>query len=281
MMVETALQFRQHLQPFVHSVGFTSAEVPIMRFYLRKLEGAEVLLADECNFFRAELHKWIPIAPEPPTPIEASLHTRKARLTKVQKIMQEMGITNLEDLPPEIRQHHRSLSGSKKKREGSSANEHPSGTEQTVSQPQSYSQMPSMPYSKSHDNLDPSLSNSAQTSTLFAHQPRVPEQPRLFHGDAHYDAQHGSPQQVPDHSSNVTNLFEALAHSGVSSDIFREHAEISGLRGAENQVMQSLASFSQTSPRPASSPGATISSPQLSNRKEDDVDASLYLHTPQ
>src|SRR5690606_19420051 len=81
----------------------TSAEVPTMRFYLRKIEGAEILLTHETNFFRTQLHTWMPIAPEPPPLIEVSLSTRKPRPTKQQKLMASLGIQNPEDLPPTLR----------------------------------------------------------------------------------------------------------------------------------------------------------------------------------
>lgn len=103
-IIDTATKFREFIRPFSESpLGVTSAEVPTMRFYLRKIEGAEVLLAQETNFFRAELHKWMPIAPEPPPIIEVSLSTRKPRPTKQQKLMAQLGITNPEELPPTLR----------------------------------------------------------------------------------------------------------------------------------------------------------------------------------
>lgn len=74
-----------------------------MIFYLRKIEGAEVLLAYETNLFRQEIHKWQPVAPEPPPILEQSLSTRKPRPTKQQKIMARMGIERPEDLPVHLR----------------------------------------------------------------------------------------------------------------------------------------------------------------------------------
>jgi hypothetical protein len=41
---------------------------------LRKLEGAEVLLLQELNFFRAEVHRLHPIAPSPPVPLEGEVN---------------------------------------------------------------------------------------------------------------------------------------------------------------------------------------------------------------
>lgn len=103
-IIDAATKFRQFVSSYTNSpLGLTSAEVPTMRFYLRKIEGAEILLAHETNFFRAELHKWMPIAPEPPPSIEVSISTRKPRPTKQQKLMAQMGIKNPEDLPPQFR----------------------------------------------------------------------------------------------------------------------------------------------------------------------------------
>jgi len=78
-------------------------ELTTQRFYLRKLEGAEILLSDEINFFRQELHKWAPVAPVPPPILNVSLSTRKPRPTKQQKLMSQLGITNPDDLPPHLR----------------------------------------------------------------------------------------------------------------------------------------------------------------------------------
>ena len=103
-IIDAATKFRAFVSSFTNSpLGLTSAEVPTMRFYLRKIEGAEILLGHETNFFRAELHKWMPIAPEPPPAIVVSASTRKPRPTKQQKLMQQMGIKNPEDLPPQYR----------------------------------------------------------------------------------------------------------------------------------------------------------------------------------
>ncbi|KAK6347123.1 hypothetical protein TWF696_007202 [Orbilia brochopaga] len=103
-IIQVSQKFRDHLHPFCQNAfGLTSAEVPTMRFYLRKIEGAEVLLAQEHNFLRAELHRWMPIAPDPPPILSASLSTRKPRPTKQQKLMMSLGIENPEDLPVPLR----------------------------------------------------------------------------------------------------------------------------------------------------------------------------------
>jgi [histone H3]-trimethyl-L-lysine4 demethylase len=81
----------------------TPEELSVQRFYLRKIEGADVLLTDETNFLHQELHKWAPVAPEAPKMIDASLSTRKPRPTKQQQLMAQLGITNPDDFPPHFK----------------------------------------------------------------------------------------------------------------------------------------------------------------------------------
>ncbi|KKK14501.1 PHD transcription factor (Rum1) [Aspergillus ochraceoroseus] len=102
-IVNQATTFRDFLQSFTNAACTTTEEVPTLIFYLRKIEGAEVLLAYETNFFRQEIHKWQPVAPEPPPILEQSLSTRKPRPTKQQKIMAQLGVDRPEDLPPHLR----------------------------------------------------------------------------------------------------------------------------------------------------------------------------------
>lgn len=72
-----------------------------MIFYLRKVEGADVLLADETNIFRQHIHRFNQVAPEPPPITEVSLSTRKPRPTKLEKLMQKHGVESASDLPAE------------------------------------------------------------------------------------------------------------------------------------------------------------------------------------
>jgi [histone H3]-trimethyl-L-lysine4 demethylase len=81
----------------------TSEEAETQRFYLRKIEGAEILLAYETNFFRQVLHKWSPVAPDPPPVLESSKSTRKPRPTKLQKLMAQHGVDDPEALPQALR----------------------------------------------------------------------------------------------------------------------------------------------------------------------------------
>ncbi|PWY79630.1 PLU-1-domain-containing protein [Aspergillus heteromorphus CBS 117.55] len=102
-IINQATTFRDFLQSFTNAACTTTEEVPTLIFYLRKIEGAEVLLAYETNFFRQEIHKWAPVAPEAPPILEQSLSTRKPRPTKQQKIMAQLGVERPEDLPPHLR----------------------------------------------------------------------------------------------------------------------------------------------------------------------------------
>lgn len=102
---DKAQAFRDFLGQYTNGnhLTKTSDEKPEMLFYLRKIEGAEVLLAYETNVFRQELHKWQPIADQPPPILDQSLSTRKPRPTKQQKLMKELGVAKPEDLPPHLR----------------------------------------------------------------------------------------------------------------------------------------------------------------------------------
>ncbi|KAH7413832.1 PLU-1-like protein-domain-containing protein [Phaeosphaeria sp. MPI-PUGE-AT-0046c] len=96
-------KFREYVSQYINPLMSSPDELITQRFYLRKLEGAEILLADEINFFRQELHKWAPVAPSAPPILENSLSTRKPRPTKQQKLMNSLGITNPEDLPDHMK----------------------------------------------------------------------------------------------------------------------------------------------------------------------------------
>lgn len=98
-IIDNAQTFRNHMTQYSNPLVSTKAEAETQRFYLRKLEGAEVLLAYETNFFRQELHKFFPVAPNAPPISEVSLSTRKPRPTKLQKMLVEYGVDNPDDLP--------------------------------------------------------------------------------------------------------------------------------------------------------------------------------------
>jgi [histone H3]-trimethyl-L-lysine4 demethylase len=103
-IVDNGQAFRDFMRPFINPENPTTPEeIVTLRFHLRKIEGADILLAEETNYLRAELHKWTPIAPYPPPKIEMSNSTRKPRPTKQQKLMASLGITNPDDLPQQYK----------------------------------------------------------------------------------------------------------------------------------------------------------------------------------
>jgi histone demethylase JARID1 len=102
-IINNAQDFRTHVAPFCNPIMATSEEAEVQRFYLRKIEGAEILLSYETNYFRQELHKWAPVAPEAPPVLEVSKSTRKPRPTKLQKLMLQHGVDDPENLPAYVR----------------------------------------------------------------------------------------------------------------------------------------------------------------------------------
>jgi histone demethylase JARID1 len=101
---DNAQNFRDFIRPFVEpAMEPTADEVPLLRFYLRKVEGADILLAHETNYLRQQLHRLAKVAPEAPPVTDASHSTRKPRPTKQQKLMASLGITNPDDLPTQYK----------------------------------------------------------------------------------------------------------------------------------------------------------------------------------
>lgn len=79
-IVETCRNYRHEIQGLVSSpFGLTYAEAPIIRFHLRKLEGAEILLANETYTLRSKLHHCNPVAPYPPPAMEDTYNLRGMR----------------------------------------------------------------------------------------------------------------------------------------------------------------------------------------------------------
>ncbi|KAI1751617.1 PLU-1-domain-containing protein [Xylaria castorea] len=108
-IIDRAQEFRRHIAGFCTPVVTTASEADTQRFYLRKIEGAEILLSFETNFFRQELHKWSPVAPEPPPVLEVSKSTRKPRPTKLQKLLIQYGVDDPDDLPEVVKGKANSL----------------------------------------------------------------------------------------------------------------------------------------------------------------------------
>ena len=117
-VIRNATNFRKHIQAICNPMLSTPSEAETQRFYLRKLEGAGILLAKETNFFRQELHKWNPVAMEPPPILEESKSTRKPRPTKLQRMLNEYGVDEPEQLPDSLRSKAQTL---KRKSEAAAA----------------------------------------------------------------------------------------------------------------------------------------------------------------
>ncbi|KAI0868306.1 PLU-1-domain-containing protein [Hypoxylon argillaceum] len=108
-IIDKAQEFRLHIAGFCTPVVTTASEADTQRFYLRKIEGAEILLSYETNFFRQELHKWNPVAPQAPPVLEVSKSTRKPRPTKLQKLLLQYGVDDPDDLPEAVKGKANSL----------------------------------------------------------------------------------------------------------------------------------------------------------------------------
>ncbi|KAF2436848.1 histone demethylase JARID1D [Tothia fuscella] len=150
-IVTKATDFRSSIASLLNPLMSTPDELPVQRFYLRKIEGADVLLADETNFLRRELHKWAPVAPDPPKMIDMSLSTRKPRPTKQQKLMAQLGITNPDDLPEHLRPKapgikKKDKGDDPKKQPGSKASSSRGGNAHDSNTP------PGLPHGVSNDN---------------------------------------------------------------------------------------------------------------------------------
>jgi histone demethylase JARID1 len=107
-IVGRARAFRDYLATTVmanRDMGSTPDDLPNQRFYLRKIEGAEVLLVEETNFLRSEVHKWAPVAPNPPEMITASKSTRKPRPTKAERLA-AIHQCSVRELPFELQPRH-------------------------------------------------------------------------------------------------------------------------------------------------------------------------------
>jgi hypothetical protein len=102
-IIDNGIDFRNHIAYFCNNPFMTADECETQRFYLRKLEGAEILLVHETNWLRKQLHKWCPVADQPPPTIEGSKSTRKPRPTKLQKLMAMHGVDDPEALPAHLK----------------------------------------------------------------------------------------------------------------------------------------------------------------------------------
>jgi len=185
-IINNAQEFRTHISPFCNPVLATADESETQRFYLRKIEGAEILLAYETNFFRQELHKWSPVADRAPPVLEVSKSTRKPRPTKLQKLMAQHGVNDPEALPQSLRTKAHNFK--RKSSEPSSATRpqplQPAPGRSTSGTPTSHTFPPSSSASMNHQG--PVLSG---ISSGHDHAHPSP----YFHSDHHYIANTQAP----------------------------------------------------------------------------------------
>ncbi|KAL9598684.1 MAG: hypothetical protein Q9219_004353 [cf. Caloplaca sp. 3 TL-2023] len=184
-IISTGQHFREFMQPYTNPMMITPVELTTQRFYLRKIEGAEILLSPETNFFRQELHRWAPVAPTPPPMLDVSLSTRKPRPTKQQKEMTRLGITNPDDLPQHLRTKQHSFPKQRKASDsGSSKGNHPL-------QP-----APRRGRGRSGTPNSASISGGREAHT---HSHRLPTTMSLSHPDPSYPAYFPSPPSNSHH----------------------------------------------------------------------------------
>ena len=181
-IVTTAQAFREFLRPHINPMMTNPSEVTTQRFYLRKIEGAELLLTEETNFLRQEVHKWAPVADVPPPIMEVSKSTRKPRPTKQQKLMQQHGVNTPEELPLQFR----TKSYNPKSRKGSDAKIQPA-----------LGGRPPSSHSVSTDN----------SSNPHAHQQRGPPPISTGHNDHSFTPQYPMPSAHHTHSQSGSPRF--------------------------------------------------------------------------
>ncbi len=193
------------MRPYINPVMATPEEVTTQRFYLRKIEGAEVLLAYETNFFRQELHKWAPVAPEPPPLLENSFSTRKPRPTKQQKMMTQLGIDNPDDLPQQYRTKQHNFSKTRKSSDSHSNKSHhplqpaPRHRNRSDTPHSASTSNGAEPHTRSH-RLPPGLSSTHTDPAYAAYYPTGSP-----HNLAHRPGSpvYGSGSYIPSHHSQM------------------------------------------------------------------------------
>lgn len=196
-IIDNAQQFRNHVAAYCNPVLSTRNEAETQRFYLRKIEGAEILLANETNFFRQELHKWSPVAPEAPPIIEVSKSTRKPRPTKLEKLLLEHGVKEVEDLPEAVKSKGLNL---KRKRQNATMAAHAvqqaaagssTGAQATSPGVHSYAS-----YYQRGTSSQPQTPGLSVASSSHAHPSRGP-------GSSSSSTQHGHPYARADSSGPI------------------------------------------------------------------------------
>lgn len=210
------------MRPYINPVLTTPEEVTSQRFYLRKIEGAEILLGFETNFFRQELHKWAPVAPHPPPVLEQSLSTRKPRPTKQQKLMQQHNVNSPEELPLQFRTKPYVVNKARKGSDGQSKNpQNLAPTQRPRSSHSTSTNNSSNPYSDSHRqpppaNIHTDPSYSAHYPMPASHNPHQQPDSPTFAQSPYYS--NGHHPHSPFVESPRYGPRSPLAHTGSSMD---------------------------------------------------------------
>lgn len=162
------------IQPIIHAGQIHS--INKCRFYLRKIEGAEVFLPNEYNFFRRTAHRLAPLTLTPPPVIEESKSQKKARpkKPKPENIPQQAPQQPQQFPPLTIRPIHHS--GHQEIRIHPAQAAHPRPTEQPQLPPQQYQvRQRYLPY----DPDSVPVLHSQPPKGMFAPPPQqLPPQPR-------------------------------------------------------------------------------------------------------
>ena len=223
-IITTAQEFRDFVHRFMTPFSSAPEDVITQRFYLRKVEGADILLVAETNFFRQELHKWAPVAPVPPPYIKSSLSTRKPRPTKQQKLMAAYGVSNPEELPQELRTKQHTFKHHRKSIDSSGRAPHPlqpapqlsNGSDRSSTAPNSarsteHNYRPPPPISTAHP--DPSYSK------MFTTSPQANSAGELANMSPPLGWQNRSPKQSHQPVSLNSPLFQPMTPTGPSGPL--------------------------------------------------------------
>ncbi|KAK3942509.1 Lid2 complex component lid2 [Diplogelasinospora grovesii] len=181
-IIDNALEFRNHIASYCNPVISTSSESETQRFYLRKIEGAEILLAYETNFFRQELHKWHPVAPEPPPVLESSKSTRKPRPTKLQKMLAQYGVDDPDDLPEHAKGKANSLKRKQLNAEAAAAASGSLGGAGATSPGANGYGPTGIPFFSRNSSTQPQTPGLSIASSSHAHASRGPDSSTSSHG---------------------------------------------------------------------------------------------------
>ncbi|KAF2021240.1 histone demethylase JARID1D [Aaosphaeria arxii CBS 175.79] len=222
-LIDNGLRFRDYVAKYINPLMSSPDELTTQRFYLRKLEGAEILLANEINFFRQELHKWAPVAPIPPPILQASLSTRKPRPTKQQKLMNQLGITNPDDLPQHLRTKTHIA-----KRNSIDASKTPL-TLQPAPEP---SHTPPGDPPGTHRNFDNQDYFSTTSTTSYNHSPTFATTAPLTYGGGS-NIQPIDPGLFEGGGQGSTSPMQDLFKSSGSGEMFQEMTDLDGGQAEE------------------------------------------------